>query len=53
MTLRKKLRLIQALLLIAGCFAIFFTYAKNDSEVEGIVSKGNAKKIKQQISKMN
>ena len=53
MTLRKKkLRLIQALLLIAGCFVIFFTYAKkNDSEVEGIVSKETQKKIKQQISK--
>ena len=41
-----KIRFIQTLLLIVGCFTIFFTYFKYDIQKEKIISSTDKQKIK-------
>ncbi len=51
MTLRKKkLRIIQLGLLIAGMLIIFFTYYEKEKPIEEIVSKETQEKIKKQLA---
>ncbi len=48
---KKKLRLLQLVLLIAATLVIVFTYSKKDSELENkIISKETEKKIQKQIA---
>lgn len=45
-----KIRFIQTLLLIVGCFIIFFTYFKYDMQREKIISSTDKQKIKDKSS---
>ena len=50
MNRKKKLRIIQSLLLISGIIVIFFTYLKTNKDIDKIlISEERQKKIKKQL----